>query len=405
MWGRYDVVCLPPSFPYGGMENPCRTFVTPTLLAGDRSLADVVAHEIAHSWTGNLVTNSTWEHFWLNEGWTTWLQRKIMAKMKDDDKFFDFDAIGGWKHLTDDVALLPDNFSRLVPIIDGCDPDEAFSGVPYEKGFNLLVDLERRVGSPAFGQYAKTYLGTFKYVTVTSTEFRTHFMNYFKGHKNLKDFDWEGWFHKPGLCPTPAFDRTLSQGSEDLAAAWLSYDEGKGEVPKVDTKGWNTNQRTCFLDAMLVALEKADRKLQKGTTVSMDRAYGYSKVKNSEILHRYSLLCINAEDDTNLKTILKFVTTQGRMKFVRPLYRALYKSKMGRSAAIKTFKENSDFYHPIAAKMVAADMGMGEGGEGEDEGARKAAADVAEFFVDNKMAIAAVGMAAAVGIYLARRKK
>ena len=184
MWGRYDVVCLPPSFPYGGMENPCLTFVTPTLLAGDRSLADVVAHEIAHSWTGNLVTNSTWEHFWLNEGWTTWLQRKIMAKMKDDDRFFDFDAIGGWKHLADDVALLPDDFSRLVPIIDGRDPDEAFSGVPYEKGFNLLVDLERRVGQQAFGQYAKTYLGTFKYITVTSTEFRTNFMNYFKVSDN-----------------------------------------------------------------------------------------------------------------------------------------------------------------------------------------------------------------------------
>jgi len=97
-WGRYDLVCLPPSFPYGGMENPSLTFVTPTLLAGDRSLADVVAHEIAHSWTGNLVTNATWEHFWLNEGWTMWLQRKIMSRMKGDDRFLDFDAIGGESH-------------------------------------------------------------------------------------------------------------------------------------------------------------------------------------------------------------------------------------------------------------------------------------------------------------------
>jgi len=94
---RYDLLCLPPSFPHGGMENPCLTFVTPTFLAGDESLVGVVAHEIAHSWSGNLVTNATWEHFWLNEGWTVWLERKIMAVAKKDNRFFDFLAIGGWK--------------------------------------------------------------------------------------------------------------------------------------------------------------------------------------------------------------------------------------------------------------------------------------------------------------------
>jgi len=340
MWGRYDVVCLPPSFPYGGMENPCLTFVTPTLLAGDRSLADVVAHEIAHSWTGNLVTNGTWEHFWLNEGWTTWLQRRIMGRMKNDPKFFDFDAIGGWKHLTDDVALLPEDFSRLVPVIGGCDPDDAFSGVPYEKGFNLLVNLERRVGEEAFGAYAKTYLTTFKFITVTSTEFRTHFTSYFKGHKNLKDFDWDTWFHSPGLPATPTFDRTLSQASEDLAAEWLKFDSGKVGKPTADTSKWTTNQRTCFLDAMLVSLEDSSRSLNSSTTRAMDSTYGYSGVKNSEILHRFSLLCINAEDRSILEPCLKFITTQGRMKFVRPIYRALYGSKMGREVAVKTFKEN-----------------------------------------------------------------
>jgi len=114
-WGRYDLLCLPPSFPYGGMENPCLTFVTPTLLAGDRSLADVVAHEAAHSWSGNLVTNATWEHFWLNEGWTIFLQRKIMSKIHDNNKFFDFDAIGGWESLKDDVKLMPEKYTKLIP--------------------------------------------------------------------------------------------------------------------------------------------------------------------------------------------------------------------------------------------------------------------------------------------------
>ena len=167
-WGRYDVLCLPPSFPYGGMENPCLTFVTPTLLAGDKSLADVVAHEIAHSWTGNLVTNETWEHFWLNEGWTTWLERKIMAKISGDDRVIDFDAIGGWEDLKQSVDIMPENYTKLVPKLGDEDPDEAYSSVPYEKGFILLLTLEKRVGNEKFADFVKAYLNNFKFVTVTS---------------------------------------------------------------------------------------------------------------------------------------------------------------------------------------------------------------------------------------------
>jgi leukotriene-A4 hydrolase len=162
---------MPPSFPYGGMENPCLTFVTPTLLSGDKSLADVIAHEIAHSWTGNLVTNSTWEHFWLNEGWTVWLERKIMAKVKGEE-FLKLSAQVGWKHLRycddkfnekcfsdmnnvsscddrdhhyychdcrDDLSLMgaDSGFTSLVWPLGGEDPDDAFSSVPYEK-VNIL---------------------------------------------------------------------------------------------------------------------------------------------------------------------------------------------------------------------------------------------------------------------------
>lgn len=134
-WGRYDVLCLPPSFPYGGMENPCLTFATPTLLAGDRSLADVIAHEIAHSWTGNLVTNQTWEHFWLNEGWTVWLERKIIAKVKGSDEYRKLSATSGWKTLIDSVNGFGSTheYTRLVRPPTDEDPDDAFSSIPYEK--------------------------------------------------------------------------------------------------------------------------------------------------------------------------------------------------------------------------------------------------------------------------------
>eukprot|EP00878_Enallax_costatus_P024387 GHUV01026023.1.p1 GENE.GHUV01026023.1~~GHUV01026023.1.p1 ORF type:complete len:510 (+),score=124.28 GHUV01026023.1:209-1738(+) len=144
VWGRYDLLLLPPSFPYGGMENPCLTFVTPTLLAGDRSLTNVVAHEIAHSWTGNLVTNASWEHFWLNEGWTMFLERKIVGKLQGDAAL-QFYAAQGAQSLADEVSRIgPDhNFTRLVPDLSaGEDPDDAFSRVPYEKGFYFLYYLQ-----------------------------------------------------------------------------------------------------------------------------------------------------------------------------------------------------------------------------------------------------------------------
>jgi len=203
-WTRFDVLCMPPSFPYGGMENPCLTFATPTLLAGDKSLADVVAHEVAHSWTGNLVTHATWEHFWLNEGWTVWLERRIVARVRNNDDHLKLAAQVGWNHLRDDVARLTDNngdanantdtdrddngrdgrgpapFTRLVwPLRRGEDPDEAFSSVPYEKGFSLLLHLEGLVGRDAFRSFAGAYIDRFKFCCLTSGDFVDFFNEYF----------------------------------------------------------------------------------------------------------------------------------------------------------------------------------------------------------------------------------
>lgn len=362
-WGRYDLLCLPPSFPYGGMENPCLTFVTPTLLAGDKSLADVVAHEIAHSWTGNLVTNATWEHFWLNEGWTMWLQRKIVARVKDDPRWFDFDTVGGWKHLADDVEITEDAFTRLVPILGDKDPDDAFSSVPYEKGFNLLYALERRVGTPEFEAFAKSYLHRFQSSTVTSDEFRSYFEREFEGNEAIIGFDWEAWLHDPGMPPeTPKFDRTLSKASEDLADAWMAYDDPPLGTcpPKEDITKWSSNRVTCFLDAILTKRDDRGKPLRVSTVRSMKDAYGMHRSSNSEILHRFCMIAIAADDESIVPVAVRFVTSQGRMKFVRPLYRALHQSKMGRetNVAVETFLEHRDFYHPIAAKMVALDLGL-----------------------------------------------
>ncbi|KRT78998.1 Peptidase [Oryctes borbonicus] len=149
LWGRYDLLVLPPSFPFGGMENPCLTFVTPTLLAGDRSLANVVAHEIAHSWTGNLVTNANFEHFWLNEGFTVLIERKIVGRL-ENAQLQDFEAYDGLQELKDTIKRMGSEnpLTKLVVDLKGIHPDDAFSTVPYEKGQLFLRYLEKTVGGP-----------------------------------------------------------------------------------------------------------------------------------------------------------------------------------------------------------------------------------------------------------------
>jgi leukotriene-A4 hydrolase len=355
-WGRYDLLCLPPSFPYGGMENPNLTFVTPTLLAGDRSLADVVAHEIAHSWTGNLVTNATWDHFWLNEGCTTWFQRKIMARIHDNPKFLDFDAIGGRKDLQDTVDELPKEHTTLVLDVGDEDPDDSYSAVAYEKGFTLLLSLERRVGTEAFEKFFAAYMKRFASKTLTSTDFKDFFMEHFKGNRAVQDVDWDTWFYKPGMPDElPELDTTMAKDSQDLADTWLIVDRDRVIPPATNhISGWTSLQIQIFLDTLLA--KTSSKSLKLSTLHAMDSLYQFSKCQNSEILFRYCMLAIASEDNSVLPVVVRFITTQGRMKFVRPLYKALFKSRMGRDLAVSTFLANKDFYHPIAAKMLASDL-------------------------------------------------
>lgn len=153
-WTTYNVLILPPSFPYGGMENPCITFATPTIIIGDKSKVDVIAHELAHSWSGNLVSNSSWGHFWLNEGWTTYLERRIQGILHGDARFH-FSAIIGWKALKESVDLFGSDheFTKLVMDLEGKDPDDSFSSVPYEKGFNFLFFLDGVVGRQKWDKF------------------------------------------------------------------------------------------------------------------------------------------------------------------------------------------------------------------------------------------------------------
>lgn len=381
-WTRYDLLVLPGSFPYGGMENPCLTFVTPTLLTGDGSLVCVVAHEIAHSWTGNLVTNKTWGHFWLNEGWTTWLQRRIMNKIDNIPHDMDLDAIGGAIQLEQDIELLDESMTRLVLSLDDGDPDESYSRVAYEKGFHLLYALERLVGEDTFLELVAAYLKKFAYKTVTTDEFREFCMTFWKdsnakAHEKVVAFDWDMWLIGTGMPPLPSFNRALVETAESLAQAWVDIDQevkqshesfkqiSEVEPPKVNIDEWTSGQKICFLDALLKLLQDDGnghpKKLHIFTLEQMQKMYGFQKSQNAEILFRYCMLAVQSEDSSVYPIVQRFITTQGRMKYIRPLYRAMFSSSSGKEFAVDTFLKHKDFYHPIASKMIAYDMTMARG--------------------------------------------
>ncbi|GBF94539.1 leukotriene A-4 hydrolase [Raphidocelis subcapitata] len=364
VWGRYDLLLLPPSFPYGGMENPCLTFVTPTLLAGDRSLTNVVAHEIAHSWTGNLVTNASWEDFWLNEGWTVFLERKILGRLQGEAAL-QFAAARGAMQLAEEVARIGPNhnFTRLVPDLSGGgDPDDAFSRIPYEKGFYFLYYIQQLVGGPeAFEPFVKDYLQHFAFKTLTTAEFLSFLRAYFKDCPALEGVDWDAWLYAPGMPPASnAYDASLAAAADALATKWHTADVmGIGADPPAgagpgDIEGWGSDQLVAFL-AKLSELRSLTP-LHPRATRAMAALYGFDAAVNCEVKCEWLKLCISAGDEAALPLASDFLASVGRMKFLRPLYRALRRSKKGAEVAGRAFEANAARYHPIARKMVAADL-------------------------------------------------
>ena len=232
-WGRYDLLCLPPSFPYGGMENPQLTFVTPTLLAGDRSLAQVVAHEIAHSWMGNLVTNHTWGHFWMNEGFTVWTERKILASISGP-ALAQLHAFLGFTALQGDVARLQragkGAWTRLALDTAGVDPDDSFSRVPYEKGFHFIWFLERTLGPLHFCRFVReVHVAAHRFGTVAAPQWRATLEAWCAAQPAALDLpaklatvDWDLWVKGEGMPPVePPFDRSLVDEAEVEVARWM----------------------------------------------------------------------------------------------------------------------------------------------------------------------------------------
>eukprot|EP01059_Diplonema_ambulator_P034177 TRINITY_DN752_c0_g1_i6.p1 TRINITY_DN752_c0_g1~~TRINITY_DN752_c0_g1_i6.p1 ORF type:complete len:670 (+),score=225.57 TRINITY_DN752_c0_g1_i6:70-2079(+) len=357
-WTRYDIVCLPGSFPLGGMENPCLTFASPTLLTGDKSLTDVICHEVAHSWTGNLVSPKTWEDFYMNEGFTMFLQRKVMAKLYGNEHF-GFDAILGWDELQEYISSQGDDHAYTVmrPELDGVDPDDAYSVVPYEKGFIFVCYLESLVGDKAaFEKWLYKYIQTFRRQAITTDDMLGHYVTYFTTEGRNVDFsqaDFRAWFDEPGLPPVPPnFRSKLIDDSLELTEKWRRIAEGsQEEVSPADIDGWMCLQICCFLN-------RIDFDLPVEALTLMDKHYKLNSSNNSEVLFLWLTLCIKNKWSGHEGVLRSFLKRVGRMRFTRPLYCEL--KEVDEAEAVAIFQENKDRYHNICSKMVAKDLDIEE---------------------------------------------
>ncbi len=342
-WGRYDVLVLPPSFPFGGMENPKITFATPTVIAGDRSLTSLLAHELAHSWSGNKVTNATWNDFWLNEGFTTYFECRIMEKLYGRD-FADMISILGLQDLRKLIAekKLPDEMTRLKLDLKDKDPEESLSDIAYEKGKLLLRYLEERIGRKDWDPFLKSYFDHFQF-TSNSSEGFIRFLESGLLTKNSPIMDTvRSWIYDPGLIP---FEPTYSNAKfEAVFNEWQSYQK-TGDVAKINCADWNTQQ---WLQFIRLLPKEADAEFCR----KLDRHFRFSETTNAEIAcawfeyaiqHQYGQSCLPA--------IEKFLTSIGRRRFVLPLYEGMMANNL-KDEARQIFKKASPLYHPITKASV-----------------------------------------------------
>jgi leukotriene A-4 hydrolase/aminopeptidase len=343
-WDRYDVLVLPPSFPLGGMENPRLTFVSPTILAGDKSLVSLIAHELSHSWSGNLVTNATWSDFWLNEGFTVYLERRILEKVYGKSRA-DMEAVLGRRDLEREMADLKLSDQVLHIGLTGRDPDDGLTDVPYEKGALFLKHLELTFGRPAFDEFLKKYFDHFAFRSITTAEFAAYLKeNLLAAQPQLAaKVPVDEWLYKPGLPGVaPALRAEAYEKVDENAKAWSAGRLATDQLPGND---WCTQEWLHFLSELPGNLT-AERMRE------LDSTFRLTQRTNSEIIFQWLLLSIRHHYDAAYPRLEAFLTVQGRRKFLQPLYEELIKTPEGKQRAIQIYEKARPTYHPIAVTTI-----------------------------------------------------
>lgn len=342
-WQRYDMLVLPPSFPYGGMENPRMTFLTPTLLAGDRSLVDVVAHELAHSWTGNLVTNATAEHFWLNEGFTVWAERRILRILHGQEA----ESLGwaiGQRDLDESLKRFADHpeLTVLRTHLDGIDPDEAFSSIPYEKGARFVKVLENALGETAFAGFLRAYMQRFRFTAITTEQFCAFVEE--QAPDLLAKVNAEAWLHQPGMpANAPVFRSERLEALTALATGW-----NEGLRPE-GAESWSPKE-------LLIYLQHLPRELKAEDCAWLDSTFALTHRGNHEILVEWLVIAAGSDYEPVFPRVREVLLRVGRMKYLRPLYGALGRHERTRVLAREIFQQAAPGYHALSRRVVQSVM-------------------------------------------------
>ena len=344
-WGRYDILVLPPSFPFGGMENPRLTFATPTVLAGDRSLTALVAHELAHSWSGNLVTNATWRDFWLNEGFTTYFENRIMETLYGPDRAAMLESLGR-RELLDKLAALKDapGDQVLHLHLEGRDPDDAATPIAYEKGAAFLRMVEHTVGRERFDTWLVGYFNRHAFTSLTTAQF----LEDFRANLLRDDADLEQklrvneWIEEPGLPSNATMPR-----SNAFARVDAEVERFKAGTParELQTSEWVTQQWQHFLSQLPARLRETQLR-------QLDEAFAFSKTGNSEVLFAWLRIAIRHHYTPALPALEHFLTSQGRRKFLQPLYQDLMASDWGRAEAVRIYAKARPLYHAVSTTTL-----------------------------------------------------
>jgi len=343
-WGRYDLLILPPSFPFGGMENPRLSFITPTVIAGDKSLVSLIAHELAHSWSGNLVTNETWDHIWLNEGFTSYVENRIVESVFGLDQA-KMEQVISHRELMAEMRELPAEDQRLVVNLKNRDPDAGLSRVPYDKGQWLLRTMEKRLGRDKFDPLLRAWFDTHAFQSVDTDDFLAFF--------GERAFDVEGsafprgqvleWLNNPGVPATAPMPAAPLFDVVDAARA--DFLSGNRTAEALEAKTWITQQWLHFLNELPADLS-ADKMAE------LDAAYALSASKNAEIAMRWFLSGIRANYAPIREPLRAHLIGIGRRKLMMPLWSELAKSPDNKRWAKEVYAVARPGYHPIAQASV-----------------------------------------------------
>jgi leukotriene A-4 hydrolase/aminopeptidase len=346
-WGHYDILVMPPSFPFGGMENPMLTFATPTIIAGDRSLVGLVAHELAHSWSGNLVTNATWEHFWLNEGFTVYFENRIMETLYGKD-FSDLMKVLSYQDLITELEEKAYGEGTSLKLnLEDQNPDEAVSAIAYEKGFLFLQELEHLLGRELWDNFIKNYFLDFAFQSIDTGTFEKYLINYLNKHalKWRSKIDLDTWLYSEGL---PDLD-SLS------IAPIVKKRWAKNPLPHNFTVGAIESYKNCSYQEKVIFLQSLQNtELSENDLILMDQVLELSSEPNMEIKFSWLLLTLKNDYKPIYPIVEKFLSSVGRRKFVLPIYKALLNgSNETKELGYKYFSQFKNQYHAVTKNAVS----------------------------------------------------